>query len=206
MPRGQAGAGYPLKKKLAAVREYLATGLASTTASKHGVTPPSLKAWARQYEAGELKDPQGSQSGEEAAAPPAATQANGKRARRMFDDAFKARVVEDFLQRPPGTQFKTFCQERDLGEGQVRQWLEAHRSGRLVATPEPDRSERTRIVPRPVQTPSVLHAQLSLSVGEDAGPTPALTALPVHIQFYVASLEKQNKALRKMLQVAMEAM
>lgn len=199
MPR----AGYPLKKKLAAVQEYLATGLMTTTASKHGTTKTSLKRWVEEYNAGELKEPGAVLPGkEESPVPLPGKQLNGKRARRIFTDEFKADIVEQFLQRPPGTQFKTFCRERDLGEGQVRDWIEKHRGGQLVARPQPDRSEIAR-APRPNGHAHVT-AQLSMTMSDEPPPAP-LGQLPPQVAFYIQRLENQNKALRKMVQIAMEA-
>lgn len=188
-----------LEEKLAALKE-LDEGerygvRPKEIAAKHDVSEATIYLWRKQRAAGKLAPPK----------KPGVPPKPERQPRRQHADAFKAKVVEDYIQRRPEETGEDIAQRHGISRSLLSRWLENSRNGEIPAAPEPDRSDRQRIVPRP-QPASVLHAQLSLAMGDaDMTVSPPLSSMPIHIQFYVQRLEAQNKALRKMLQVAMEA-
>lgn len=127
------------------------------------------------------------------------------RTRKTYTNEFKAKVVEDFVQRPKGVFARDIAKQHGVAEGLVTRWLAESRNGILPTAAEPDRSQIVRAEPPPTNGHAKqLSAQLHLSIGGEA-PAGSERGLPLELRMYVQRLEAQNKALRKMLQIAMEA-
>lgn len=183
------------EQKAAAVLEWANSGPDASVASvarKHKIPEGTLRGWI-------TKVPKKKE------APQVNAKPAQKKTRKIYDAAFKARAVEDFIQRQPGVGAGAIAKKRGITEGRLYSWVRASRAGKLPSAPEPDRSA---IVASPKSNGHAqLSAQLHLSMGEapPPGQNGLVTSLPLQVQLYVQRLETQNKALRKMLQIAMEA-
>ncbi len=187
--KSKRGSPIPVEKRLVVLKDVDAGMTHKEAAAKHGISGSTVSEWVMLRNKGQPEGPR---------------MANGPKTRRRHDEAFKARAVEDFIQRPAGTFAKDIAQKHGIAEGLLANWVKQSRDGLLPVAPEADRSA---IVHSPAKSnghAKQLSAQLHLSIGGEA-PEGSALGLPIELRLYVQRLEAQNKALRKMLQIAMEA-
>lgn len=170
-------------------------------AKKHGVHHSTIAYWLKGQEQGP-KDK------------PVVKPERQKKSRRVYTDDFKAAVVEDYIQRQAGTYAEDIGKKHGVTANMVMAWMRASREGKLVARPEPDRSSAPPAPKRPNGQISLMMALTESSTEPQhvhVQPTqplhvqPTQPSLPPQLTLYVERLEAQNKALRKMLQIALEA-
>lgn len=188
--KSNRGSPTPIEKRLEVLKDYDAGMKRAEVAAKYGISQASVTEWKALRDKGQLEGPR----------------VANKKTRRTYDDAFRARAVEDFIQRPQGVFGRDIARKHGIHEGLLNAWVKQSRDGKLPTAAEPDRSAIVAAPPKS-NGHAQFSAQLHLSMSdEDTHPAPSGTArLPPHLQLYVQRLEAQNKALRKMLQIAMEA-
>jgi transposase-like protein len=197
MPQGVVTSEDTKTKAVEELRMRKVSGVsAKGIGKKYGVNDSSVYNWMRAAEGKPYK-----RKGEE-------KKPEGARTRVAYSDDFKAKVVEDYIQRSPGTFATDIAKKHGIDRQRLEKWVGASRAGKLRTAAEPDRSEATQLARAPkANGHTQVSAQLHLSMSDAPPPVQngALAHLPLHLQLYVQRLEAQNKALRKMLQIAMEA-